>query len=284
MTQKKVEQELRESNWKLENFAYVAAHDLKSPIQTIKSIVELIKFKVADIDECTLTYLDKITKVSTNALSLIQDLLNLSKLENFAGDLNSVRISTILDEVLLNLEEKITESGTVIDLDPSLANRYVFCQKNLIVHVFQNLISNSIKFNHKQPIIRIGVLHPLYEADKWVIYVRDNGIGIPETTRDKIFDIFSRGESEYEGSGIGLSIVKRVIELHDSNIWFESKENDGTTFFFALRKGRVTANGQREEGGISTGQKQGILCPSEVGIGSIDQQGKEAQEAPEESP
>lgn len=234
-------EELKESNKRLEEFAYMASHDLKAPISAIKSYAYLVKKAEPNLNKETVGYLNTIMKLCSNAVDMIQDLLNISRLESKPKEFVDCSLYEIIEEAILGLSEQVNKSRVTVILEESLHDKTVYCDRTLLVSMFQNLISNGIKFNRsRKKQVRIGALAACIECDTHTIFVEDNGIGINLEDQKKIFEVFNRCESEIEGFGIGLSIVKRVLEVHGENIWLESKKGEGTTFFFNLRKGRLS--------------------------------------------
>jgi light-regulated signal transduction histidine kinase (bacteriophytochrome) len=241
------------SNKMLENFAFVASHDLKAPISSIQSYIDIIRLKkIKSIDEETNGYLEKISKICHDSLRMITEVLSLARIDAILDNLEDCSLEKVIKQGILNLENKINRTKAIIEIDDIVKDKYLYGRPDLLAHVFQNLISNSIKFNkNSPPKIRIGVLHSYHNPSKYTIFVQDNGIGIDTEKYEQIFNIFTRGKNEYEGSGIGLALVKRVIEAHGGNIWLKSKLGIGSTFFFTLRKGR------QESGQESIKQREG---------------------------
>lgn len=231
---------LRAENEELNNFVFRVAHDLKSPIKSIQSYVDVIKQK----DTCTYSgetsfYLDTISTICSNSVNVIEDLLRLSTMET-NQEFQDCYLLPIIQNAVLALKDRIDSHGAQVIIDDDCKDKIIYCDPNLITNLLQNLIDNGIKFNKSaQPIIRIGVLSPYILNNKVTIFVEDNGIGIPRNLQAQIFGMFNRGTKDYEGSGIGLSIVKKIIEIHEENIWIDSKIDLGSTFYFNLRKGRT---------------------------------------------
>ncbi|MGE0268646.1 MAG: ATP-binding protein [Candidatus Omnitrophota bacterium] len=224
-------EELARSNRDLEQFAYVASHDLQEPVRKIVSFSQLFAKKYAgQVDDQGKQYLDYITGGAKRMQTLISDLLKYSRVKR-DRDLADVPLDDVLKETLINLENLITESKTVIHSDPLPTIR---ANRTYMSQLFQNLIGNAVKYRSQEnPVINIRV-----EKDDqfWMFSVQDNGIGIHEEHLEKIFIIFERlhGMNEYEGTGIGLAICKRIVELHGGRIWAESNGN-GTVFKFTLK-------------------------------------------------
>lgn len=226
------ERKLADANANLEAFAYVASHDLQEPLRKIRTFTSMLYRNNADsLDEKNKVLADKIMASSTRMQTLIQDVLTLSTIR-VDDEFGPVNVKEAVDIALEDLEIKILEKKAVIsvaDLPTVMGNREYLAQ------LFMNLISNSIKFSKNTPIITIT---GLVNADKVLIYVRDNGIGMSEEHVDKIFFAFQRlhSRTEYEGSGIGLAICKRIAEIHQGRISVESTLGEGTTFIVELPK------------------------------------------------
>ena len=228
---KAVEEELVRSNEELQRFAYVASHDLQEPLRSVTSFLQLLQRRYkGKIDSDADEYIGFAVDGAHRMKQLIGDLLAYSRVDSQAKPFEPVALGAALDVALENLKSAIQESGAVIarDLLPT-----VDADGAQITQVFQNLIGNAIKFRGDRPLgIRIGAEKT--EAG-WTIRVQDNGIGIEPQYAERIFVIFQRlNGQKYPGSGIGLSICKKIVERHHGRIWMESIPGSGTTFFFTL--------------------------------------------------
>jgi|GEM_PF-1247689 len=227
------------TNLELEQFAYIAAHDLKEPIRTIISFAQLLQRRHGpSIDEEGQEFMEYIVQGSRRMEALITGLLDYSSLDNRGQkDLQTVSAHDILEGVLRNLGTQIQERQVEVIFGELPVVRGDAVQ---LGQLFQNLVSNGIKFNTSEhPLIRIeGELDPSSGGDHWKFTVRDNGIGIPDDGMDKIFGIFRRlhNRDEYEGAGIGLAVCKKIVERHGGHIWAESSPGQGTSFCFTLPK------------------------------------------------
>jgi len=225
------------TNLELEQFAYIAAHDLKEPIRTIISFAQLLQRRHGpSIDEEGQEFMEYIVQGSRRMEALISGLLDYSSLDKRGHqDLQTVSVHEILEGVLRNLANQIQERQVEVIFGELPVLRGDAVQ---LGQLFQNLVSNGIKFNTSaQPMIHIeGEPDPATRGDHWKFSVRDNGIGIPEDGMDKIFGIFRRlhNRDEYEGAGIGLAVCKKIVERHGGRIWAESKPGEGTCFCFTL--------------------------------------------------
>ncbi len=229
----KVERSLRESNHTLQQFTYVASHDLKEPLRTIGSFANLLVRKLkGNLDEREQEYLHFITDGVSRMSVLVDDLLKYATLNN-SRDFEQVDLNNTLEVIkhsLINLLDR--KNGDIeFGLMPKL-----YANRSQLNQLFQNLISNGLKFNtNPSPKIRIKCQE---QESEYLFSVSDNGIGIPKDYQEKIWVIFQRLHSrdKFEGSGIGLAIAQKVVANHLGRIWVESEENQGTTFYFTISK------------------------------------------------
>lgn len=224
--------ELERKNKELEQFAYVASHDLQEPLRTTAGFVEALRKQYKGmLDEHADRYLDYIAQSSDRMKTLIKDLLDYSRIGR-EKQFVPVDCNVMLAEVLTDLDTVIRENQAIIKAGELPAVKAFPTEFKLL---FQNLISNSIKFKRPgiPPVIRIEVL---LENGHWKFSVHDNGIGIDPSHQDRIFIIFQRlhTRSDYEGSGIGLAHCKKIVELHGGEIWVESTPGKGSTFLFTI--------------------------------------------------
>ena len=232
--QKEYAQDLKQKNIELEQFAYVASHDLQEPLRTISGFVELLKrYYKNETNENVIKYINYITDASDRMRRLVQDLLDYSRLGR-ERILEPIDCNNMMQEVLCDLAMAIQESKAVINIDPlPVISGYTTEMKQL----FQNLLSNSLKFRKpgEPPVINISVMP---SEDHWQFSVTDNGIGIDEKYWERIFVIFQRlhTKNEYLGTGIGLAHCKKITELHNGKIWVDSKPGEGSTFYFTIKK------------------------------------------------
>jgi PAS domain S-box-containing protein len=226
--------ELERSNKELEQFAYVASHDLQEPLRMVASFTQLLEMQYKDkLDEDAIEYISFAVDGAKRMQSLISDLLAYSRVTSYAGEFEEVDLNKVIEEVLFNLEIVIEENNAVITNETLLKISADYSQ---MVQVFQNIIGNALKYRSKKtPKIHISSRK---EDDKWLFSVKDNGIGIDPEYSEKIFQIFRRlhTREEYEGTGIGLAITKRIIERHGGKIWVESEPGKGSTFYFTIPK------------------------------------------------
>lgn len=224
-------EQLVKKNQELEQFAYVASHDLKEPLRMISSYSHLLLRHVPDNDEAT-EYARFMTEGVSRMQTLINDLLEYSRIGQKPSPLVETDVNKLLNEVTDTLHINIEENGAEIRYSnlPKVAG-----VPTLLSQLFQNLIDNAIKFRKPAttPVITITA-KPMYNY--WLFSVHDNGIGIAREYQERIFVIFQRlhTRDKYPGTGIGLSVCKRIVELHGGKIWLESDDKNGTTFYFTL--------------------------------------------------
>jgi len=238
---KKAEKELKElikkleiSNRELEQFAYVASHDLQEPLRMISSFTQLLEMRYRDrLDDDADDYIDFIVEGANRMKKLIDDLLMFSRLNTEAKPFESINMGELTNAVISYLKPTIEETNAKITQEPLPIIRG---DPSQIRQLLQNLISNAIKFRGDEP-PEIHISAEELEKE-WLISVIDNGVGIDLEHQDKIFKIFNRlhTREEYPGTGIGLAICKRIVNRHGGKIWVESEPPKGSTFYFTIPK------------------------------------------------
>ena len=229
---KRTEEELKRSNSELEQFAYVASHDLQEPLRMVTSYVQILsedyKGKLSDDADRFIGY---IVGGATRMRTLIDALLTLSRIGNQGRAFEPTDCNDVLQRVIANLEATIDNSGAVVTQDvlPIVNGDAV-----QLTQLFQNLVSNGIKFRSTEaPYVHVSAEKTNHE---WVFSVRDNGIGIAPRHHQRIFLMFQRlhSRSEYSGTGIGLALCQKIVQRHGGRIWLDSGEDKGSTFYFTV--------------------------------------------------
>lgn len=225
--------ELESKNEELERFSYSVSHDLKSPLVTILSFAELLEKDTAAGDpDRVASDLDRIRSAAKRMQQLLEELLQLTRVGNVVDPSEEVPLSQLVPEVLEHVTGTITEGGVEVEVQPNLAS--VFAPRSRVFDVLQNLVQNAVKFMGSQKTPRIWITAELLDTEV-LCTVRDNGIGIEPRYQEKVFGLFERLDTTQEGTGIGLALVKRIVEGHGGRIWVESEGKDqGSAFRFTL--------------------------------------------------
>ena len=231
-------QELNNIIDELESFSYSVSHDLRAPLRGIMSFAAFLdedyRDKLGDEGK------DQLKEIQTGAArmnQLIDDLLTLSRISRIKNPFENVDMASLIDSVINRISFDIKEKNVDLVIEKNIP--MIFCDRIKMGEVFLNLVNNAIKFssknNKERPKVEIGYVQ---EEGFHKFYVKDNGIGIAPQYHQQIFGIFRRlhTSNEYEGTGAGLSIVKRVIEEHGGNIWVESEPGKGAVFYFTIPK------------------------------------------------
>jgi len=224
---------LRRSNEELQQFAYVASHDLQEPLRMVTSYLQLLESRYKDrLDEDAHEFISYAVDGAARMKALINDLLIYSRVDGAEKDFEEFDAQISLDKALSDLTVVIKDSGAVVTYDPMPS---IKADRTQITQLFQNLISNALKFQRGSnvPQVHIGVER---KENEWEFCVKDNGIGIAPQYIERIFVIFQRlnRKDEYPGTGIGLAICKKVVERHGGRMWVESEVGKGTTFYFTI--------------------------------------------------
>lgn len=229
----RLNQNLEEVNKDLELFSYGISHDLRSPLRGINGFAQILKEDFSqDLPAEASETIDTILKASNRMEGIIDDILSFSKITS--GELEKEKFSTnkLLEELLSSFNIRINFPDTEVIVADNLQETYG--DRRMVFQLWSNLIGNALKYSQraKAPKLQIG---SFLENSKEVFYIKDNGIGIAKNDQEKIFNMFSRAsKKDFKGTGVGLSIVARIIEKHNGKIWIESEPGKGSTFFFYL--------------------------------------------------
>jgi light-regulated signal transduction histidine kinase (bacteriophytochrome) len=228
-------EELRLINKELEQFAYVASHDLQEPLRTVISYMQLIEKKYKNkLGEEGDEFIHYAVDGANRMHVLIKDLLTYSRLGTHLAPFEQVNVKEAIDIAMENLHKSITESNATIEIDEHLPE--INGDGLQMTMLFQNLLANAIKFkNHEPPKIAINAVQ---NGTHWKFAITDNGIGIPNEYSQRVFVIFQRlhTRDKYPGTGIGLAICKKIVERHGGEIWIDSEVGKGSTFYFTVKK------------------------------------------------
>jgi PAS domain S-box-containing protein len=231
-------EKLQQSNRELQDFGYVASHDLQEPLRKVQTFADRLGSKYSErLDETGLDYLERMRNAAGRMQTLIEDLLSFSRVTTKAQPFVPVDLEQVTREVLSDLEVKIEETGAVVEThDLPRLNADPLQMRQLI----QNLVANALKFRQADvtPVIKVSATNGQSNVHGgiYTITVEDNGIGFDEKYLDKIFTVFQRlhGRTEYEGSGIGLAVCRKIVERHHGSITARSTPGQGSRFIFTL--------------------------------------------------
>lgn len=225
---------LEKSDAELQQFAYIASHDLKEPLRSIQCFVQMLQEDYeGNLDEQADELIRCTVKATEKMQLLIEDLVNLPRIDSQAKPFEPVEMDDVFADVLSALKTSIRDAGAEVNCDklPSVMD-----DRFQIAQLLQNLIGNAIKYRGDEaPLVYVAVAE---KADSWQFCVSDNGIGIDPKYANQIFEIFKRlhSEAQYPGTGIGLAVCRRVVERHGGKIWLDSAEGEGSTFYFTIAK------------------------------------------------
>jgi len=233
--------ELSAKNAELERFVYTVSHDLKSPLVTIVGFLGYVEedFKNGDLDALHKD-MDRIYRATFKMQELLQALLDLSRVGRMMNEPQSVPFDTLVNEAVELTQGRLHERGIQVHIQPGLPTVYGDAKR--LLELVQNLIDNAAKYMGDQSEPRIEIGCSGMQDDQPVFYVRDNGMGIAPEHHERIFGLFNKLNPGVEGTGVGLALVKRIVEFHGGRIWVESEANQGATFFFSLPTGEKTPN------------------------------------------
>jgi signal transduction histidine kinase len=228
----KSNQELARSNAELEQFAYVASHDLQAPLATIASYAQLLEKRYKDqLDPQANKFIGNIVQGCTRMQTLIDDLLEYSRVGRRQKPFQVIDCNQVVEQAIANLQAVIRDTQAVVTYSelPEVTGDI-----SQLVQLFQNLVGNAIKYRYEAPpVVRVSACK---HDNKWLFSVSDNGIGIAQQHQERIFQIFQRlhTQREYSGTGIGLAICQKIVERHGGSIWVESEPGQGSTFHFTI--------------------------------------------------
>ena len=227
--------ELSRSNTELEDFAYIASHDLQEPLRAISGYTKLLRAEyLPELDSTAQEYMNFVINGTKRMQGLIEDLLTYSRVNTYEQVFSTVDCNSVVQEAITNLQTSIEESGAEIIYQnlPCLT-----ADRSQLVQLFQNLLSNGIKFRHWDIAPKIIIQAKfLSDTRQWLFSIEDNGIGIKPEYYDRIFKIFKRlhTQREFLGTGVGLALCRKIVERHDGKIWVESQLGKGSVFYFTL--------------------------------------------------
>lgn len=227
--------ELETKNAEMERFTYTVSHDLKSPLFTLKGYLGLLEEDLEEGDQEQLKLDMKTIHAAADKMAIMLDeLLELSRIGRVVNQLEELPFGDLAHEAVEMVAGNLAEKEVQVDIDPDLP--LVHGDRIRLVELLQNLVDNAVKYMSEQaePRVQIGAQR---NGDEAICYVRDNGIGIDPAYHEKVFQLFEVLDKKSEGTGIGLALVKRIVEVHGGRIWIESEGNDrGSTFYFTLPK------------------------------------------------
>jgi two-component system, LuxR family, sensor kinase FixL len=259
---------VQEASRELDDFTYIVSHDLKEPLRSINAFAKFIEQDYGqNLDLKGLQYISRIKANADYMHELIADLLEISRIEKKGGRKEVADINSIIEEVKLRFEYLIKEKKVILEIKDKMPQMY--CDRLMIAEVFANLISNAIKFNNKtEPRIEVGyaLKGPCHH-----FYVKDNGPGIEEKYFEKIFLIFQRlvRKEDYEGTGAGLTIAKKIVEMHGGRIWVESMLGQYSRFCFFIPAAKEMVLSRKKLGEILV--EKNLVTPIQVNLALQEQ-------------
>lgn len=230
--QEKLVRELEQKNEELERFTYTASHDLKSPLITIRGFIGYLEQDARQGNYKRMTSdIQRISEAAEKMQRLLSELLDLSKVGHAAGEKQNTPFEEIVTEALKRVEGQLEMKRVEVRIGTGFP--IVRVDKERTIELVQNLVDNAVKFmgSQPQPCIEIGYT---MEDGRPIFHVSDNGIGIKREFHKRIFGLFDKLDPDTEGTGVGLALVKRIVEIHGGSIWVESSEGEGSAFYFTL--------------------------------------------------
>jgi light-regulated signal transduction histidine kinase (bacteriophytochrome) len=227
--------ELKRSNEELQQFAYIASHDLQEPLRTISSFTQLLSRRYkGQLDKDADEFIEFIVDGTNRMQAMIKDLLQYSRVQTRGEEFKLTDVENALNQALFNLKVTIEENNAEITHDKLPT---VIADEKQLIQLFQNLISNAIKFRKPDEPPKIHISSRKDDENmEYILGVSDNGIGMEQQYAGRIFELFQRlhTRDEYKGTGIGLAVAKKIVERHGGRIWVESELGKGSTFYFTL--------------------------------------------------
>ena len=235
--------ELKKRNTEMEQFIYTVSHDLKSPLVTMQGFASHLRADIAKQRfDRTEDFVQRINNAADRMKRLIDELLELSRIGRFVAAPERIGVSDLVREIADRYQDQIAEKGVTVSIEPDMPT--IDADRNRMNQAFENLLVNALKYatESPQPRIEIGARR---EGDELRFFVRDNGPGIAQEYHERIFQLFQRLDSRGAGTGVGLAIVKRVLEFHGGRVWVESAPGQGATFWLAIPQKSPTAKRTR---------------------------------------
>lgn len=232
----KLIRELEAKNAELERFTYTVSHDLKSPLVTIKGYLDFLKQDLSSgRSERVHSDMERISNAAKKMEQLLKDLLELSRIGRLMNPSKKIPFEEVVREALEIVHGQLEATGVTVHTQSDLP--IVYGDRQRLIEVLQNFLDNAAKYmgNQKEPLIEIG--HSDGEDGKPIFFVKDNGIGIAPEYYERIFGLFNKLDATTEGTGIGLAVVKRIVEVHGGRVWVESEVGNGSAFYFTLPRG-----------------------------------------------
>lgn len=220
---------LRERVSDLEYVHQTLSHDLRAPLRSIRSFSQVLAESRNSLDPGAADALDRVVKAASRMTAMVDELYDLLRVSADQTEPTEIEVGAVLRDVLENLRSDLQAAGAVVTHDELPRVR---ANRRLLVQILQNLIANAISFRGTDvPAIHIGALR---RADDWQFSVHDNGVGIPATDRDRVFNLFSKLDTARSGSGVGLALCARAVEKMGGRIWIGTESTGGTTFYFTI--------------------------------------------------
>jgi signal transduction histidine kinase len=229
-------EELENKNAELERFTYTVSHDLRSPLVTIQGFLGYLDRDAREGDRAAFQKdMERINQAALRMDRLLKDVLELSRIGRLVNKPQNVPFGELVMDALEIVHGQFEKRGVTVHTQPNLP--VIYGDNPRLLEVLQNLLDNAAKYMGDQPHPRIEIGQQGEEHNKLIFFVRDNGIGIPPEYHGRIFGLFDKLDAKSDGTGIGLTLVKRIIEVHGGRIWVESEAGKGSTFYFTLPRG-----------------------------------------------